>query len=125
MRSPWLALPLVFLLFYCDRERQDRPGETVMTTGATLELVPAPLAQDRVIAAQCMREQLCVEVGLATEDTSTSCADRARSARCKSNVDPGLLEECLDAIYNSSCAIGFEARGRLEPCERRVLCRAP
>jgi hypothetical protein len=120
MRAPALGLALISALGVCDRERQDRPGETSVTS-STLELVPNRMALDRVIAAQCMREQLCVEVGLAREDAS-SCADRARTATCTTSIESRRLEECLQAIYTSSCSTEFEARGALDPCRAHALC---
>jgi hypothetical protein len=120
MRLPVLGLALVSLLGVCNRERQDRPGETTVTS-STLELVPNRMALDRIIAAQCVREQLCVEVGLADE-VATSCADRARTATCDGSIDLRRLEECLQAIYTSSCATEFEVRGALDPCKAHALC---
>ena len=121
----FLALALLLVpLLCCSRDRHDRPGETVTTTGATLELVPAGIAHDRVVAAQCMREQLCVEVGLATEVPS-DCSDRVRGTRCRGSVDSRALEECVQAIYNASCSLELEARGTLDPCRESALCRAP
>jgi hypothetical protein len=130
MRLPALGLMFVTLVSVCDRDRQDRPG-VATTTGAKVapaseeEVVPANIALDRVVAAQCGREQLCVEVGLARED-STSCATRASRPSCAgaTNVDARLLEECLQAIYTSSCAMDFDARGSLDACRASTLCSA-
>src|SRR5687767_9505362 len=122
MRVPALGLGIIGLLAIvgsCDRARQDRPGETTVTSG-TLELVPNRIALDRVIAAQCMREQLCVEVGLARED-ATSCADRARTAHCMGNIEGRRLEDCVQAIYTSSCTTAFDARGEVDPCRSQAL----
>ena len=124
MRVFFVAISLLASLNFCSRDKPDRPGETVTTTGGTLELVPPQLAHDRGIAAQCMREQLCVEVGLARED-GKSCADRAKGTRCDHAIDGRVLETCLDAIYNASCSMKLEARGAVDACNANVLCRAP
>jgi hypothetical protein len=107
----------------------DRVG-TANVTGAELRVLSDELALDRIVAARCLRETACNNVGpdkhFATyEACSRTLRFEARALgprECPRGAAAEKLDACLDAVRHESCNDLIDTLLRVAACRVSELC---
>jgi hypothetical protein len=115
----------------CKKEqRENTERGTATVTGAHVG-VANEAALDRIVAARCVRESTCNNVGADKHYTSQSvCMQKIRSDMrddlsskdCPRGIDQKGLNDCLDAIKKEDCNNPIDMIGRLAACRTSELC---
>jgi len=109
----------------CRRERE-RVGTT--TTTAAEPLVTLSLAADRILAARCTHDQLCLELGYPEVEHARGCDGAGADIvapmreRCADGIAQEALEGCVAAVRGASCSGPEDDLDALPPCRATVLC---
>jgi hypothetical protein len=103
---------------------------TASVTGAELRALSDELALERIVAARCLRETACNNVGPDKHFATYESCSRALHAEaralgtreCPRGVDAKRLDACMEAVRHESCNDLIDTLLRVASCRASELC---